>query len=90
MTSKDQDEEIIRLIQINNKKSWEELKTVITNELGITMSVDSIIRRAHEVDIRGFKAIKKPKLTEKQAEKRMAFATRFLEHNVEFWENVTH
>ena len=49
-----------KLIEKNNTKSWEEIRSLMIAEHGVTLSEESIVRRAHSADIRGFRAIKKP------------------------------
>ena len=78
-----------QLIQCNHKlcrrKSASTVKTVIENERGISLHIDTIQKRTHEV---GRIARKKPYVNKINRRKRLKFAKEMLEKPVDFWKNV--
>ena len=61
------------------------VKIEIENELGISLHVDTIRKRAHEV---GRVARKKPYVNKINRGKRLKFAKETHEKSVDFWKNV--
>ena len=64
------------------------VKIAIENGLGISLHVDTIRKRAHEVGLFGRVARKKPYVNKINPGKRLKFAKEMLEKPVDFWKNV--
>ena len=81
-----------RLIQCKLKlvrrKSASIVKIEIENELGISLHVDIIRKRAHEFGLLGRVARKKPYVNKINRGKRVKFGKVMLEKPVDFWKNV--
>ena len=76
---------IQRKLKLCRRKSASMVKIEIENELEISLHVNTIRKRAHEV---GRVACKKPYVNKINREKRLKFAKEMLEKPVDFWKNV--
>ncbi|CAF4057144.1 unnamed protein product [Rotaria magnacalcarata] len=79
---------IQRNLKLNRRKSASMVKVEIENELGISLHVDTIRKRAHEVGLFGRVARKKPYVNKISRGKRLKFAKAMLEKPLNFWKNV--
>ena len=79
---------IQRKLKLVRRKSAFMVKIKIENELGISLHVDTIRKRAHEVGLFGRGARKKPYVNKINRGKRLKFAKEMLEKSVDFWKNV--
>ena len=79
---------IQRKLKLDRRKSATTVKVEIENELGISLHVDTIRKRAHEVGLFGRVARKKPYVNKINRGKRLKFAKEMLEKPVDFWKNV--
>ena len=81
-----------RLIQhklkLVRRKSVSMVKTEIENELEISLHIDTIRKRTHQVGLFGRVARKKPFVNKIIRGKRLKFVKEMLEKSVDFWENV--
>ena len=77
-----------RLIQcrlnLNRQKSASTVKVEIENERGISLYVDTIRKRAHELGLFGRVARKKPYMNKINRGKRLKFANEMFEKSVNF------
>ena len=64
------------------------VKIEIENQLGISLHVDTIRKRAHEVELFERVARKKPYVNKINRGKRLKFGKEMLEKTVDFWKNV--
>ena len=74
-----------RKFKLVQRKSASMVKIEIENELGISLHLNTIRKRAHEV---GPVARKKPYVNKINRRKRIKFAKEMLEKPVDFWKNV--
>ena len=58
------------------------------NELEVSLHVDTIRKRAHEVGLFGQVARRKLYVNKINREKRLKFAKKILENPMDFWKNV--
>ena len=79
---------IQRKLKLVRLKSASMGKIEIENELGISLHVDAIRKRAHDVGLLGRVARKKPYVNKINREKRLKFGKEMLEKPVNFWKNV--
>ena len=79
---------IQRKLKLVRRKSASMVKIEIENELGISLHVDTIRKRAHEVELFGRVARKKAYVNKINRGKRLKFAKEMLEKPVDFWKNV--
>ena len=64
------------------------IKIEIENELGISLHIDTIRKRAHEIKLFGRVARKKPYVNKINRRKQIRFAEEMLEKPVDSWKNV--
>ena len=79
---------IQRKLKADRRKSAPAVKIEIENELGISLSADTIRNRAHEVGLYGRIARKKPYINKMNRGKRLKFAKEMLIKPTSFWESV--
>ena len=78
---------IQRKLKLVRRKSASMVKAEIENELGISLHVETIRKRVHEVELFGRVAPQKPYVSTIIREKRLKFAKEMLEKPVDFWKN---
>ena len=76
---------IQRKLKLDQRKSASTVKVETENERGISLYIDTIRKRAHEV---GRVARKKPCMNKINREKQFKFCKKMLEKTVDFWRNV--
>ncbi len=74
ITNPEQDQQIVRVIEANNRLPWEEIKHILKEKHNIDVSVDTIIRKAGESGIKGYIPFEKPLLNKEKAKRRLQFA----------------
>ena len=79
---------IQRKLKLIRRKSASMGKIEIENELGNSLQVDTIRKRAHEVGLFERVARKKPYMNRINRGKRLKFAKEMFEKSVDFWKNV--
>ena len=79
---------IQRKLKLIRRKSASMVKIEIENELGISLHIDTIRKRAHEVGLLGRVAGKKSYVNKINRGKRLKFSKEMLEKTVDFWKNV--
>ena len=72
-------------LRLDRQKSTSMVEVDIENELGISLHVETIRERAHEV---GRVARKKPYVNKINRGTRLKFGKEILEKSVDFWKNV--
>ena len=76
---------IQRKLKLDRRKSASTVKVETENERGISLYIDTIRKRAHEV---GRVARKKHCMNKINREKQFKFCKKMLEKTVDFWKNV--
>ena len=75
-------------LKFDRRKSASIVKVEIENELGISLHVDTIRKRAHEVGLFERVSRKKPYVNKSNPGKRLKFGKKMLEKPMDFWKNV--
>ena len=73
--------------KLDRRKSASTAKVEIENVLGISLHVDTIRKRAHDVGLFGPVARKKPYVNKINRGKRLKFVMKMLEKSADFWNN---
>ena len=79
---------IQRKLKLIRRKSASMVKIEIENELGISLHIDTLRKRAHEVGLCEQVAGNKPYANKINRRKWLKFAKEMLEKSVDFWKNV--
>ena len=87
-TSELQDAIILMNIKRNPRLSWKQISLLLLSIYGISVSWQTVARRAHEKQIFGRKMLKKAKLTKRKAQKRLSFAQSKTKWTQKQWEQV--
>ena len=87
-TSELQDAIILMNIKLNPRLSWKQISLLLLSIYGISVSWQTVARRAHEKQIFGRKMLKKAKLTKRKAQKRLSFAQSKTKWTQKQWDQV--
>ena len=80
---------IQRKLKLGRRKSASTVKVEIENEQGISLQVDTILKRAHEVGRFGRVAREKSFVNKINRRNRFKLAKEMLEKSVDVWKNVS-
>ena len=83
-----EDKVIQRKIKIDRRKSASSVKDEIMQEIGITISSQTVRRRAHEAGLYGRVARKKPYVNKANRLKRLNYVKTYRDKEMSFWKHV--
>ena len=87
-TSEHLDRVIHRKVKADRRKTASSVKLEIEKELGVVISEQTVRRRLHQVGLSGCVARKKPYVSKAVRGKRLAFAKKYREKPLGYWDTV--